>query len=99
MRAVSRNEIALLCLELNGILSMELKRGNTLKEPPVRADWPEKGSVFAALVNDLSINFNALPPSVVHSISNDPHYGWHNECFCKLHKHLLVAGEARLKGP
>ena len=89
---------AVLCPELNEILLMELKSGNSLVEPPAQADWPEKGAVFAALVNDLSSNTKEFSSSIVHSISTDPHYGWHNECFCKIHKHLLVAGKTKHPG-
>lgn len=85
-----------LCPELHFILRLELASGNKLTEPPMVADWPKKGSVFAALDRDATINENTLPNSVSHHICNDAHYGWNDEFFCNIHKDLLVAGVTKI---
>ncbi|WP_244109409.1 hypothetical protein [Burkholderia anthina] len=46
---------ASLCTDLDAIVREELKFGNALSEQPVRADWPTKGGVFAALRDDLHL--------------------------------------------
>lgn len=84
-----------LCPELAAILQRELDAGNVLKEGPVKAGWSEKESVFAALEFDLRSDSKPSQAPVRHSICNDPHYGWHNECYCELHKHFLVAGATK----
>lgn len=84
-----------LCPELQALLERELVRGNAMQEPPHQADWPERGSVFVALRHDLRSAVNDLPAAVRHAVCRDPHYGWHDECYCELHKHLLVAGATK----
>jgi hypothetical protein len=85
-----------LCPELDAILRFELHLGNVVTDGPTRADWPANGSVFAALRDDLHLAQLTLAPSVQHSVCHDPHYGWHDECCCELHKHTLVAGVTKL---
>ncbi|MGN7983001.1 hypothetical protein [Burkholderia sp. 22313] len=84
-----------LCADLHAIVHRELKLGNALPEQPVRADWPTKGGVFAALRDDLHLHGLTLPTYIRHSVCTDPHYGWHDECFCERHGHLLVAGRTK----
>lgn len=67
-----------------------------MTDGPTRADWPAKNSVFVALRDDLHLAQLTLAPSVQHSVCRDPHYGWHDECVCELHKHMLVAGVTKL---
>lgn len=86
---------ALLCDDLDAIVRDELRLGNVLPESPVRADWPTKGGVFAALRDDLHLHALTLPPHVRHSVCTDPHYGWHDERICERHGHLLVAGKTK----
>lgn len=86
----------LFCEDLAAILARELASGNTLTEKPCVTNWPSKGSVFAHLSKDLTTPMNALPDIVEASISNDPHYGWYQELFCRKHQHLLAAGSPRL---
>ncbi len=86
---------ASLCTDLDAIVREELKFGNALSEQPVRADWPTKGGVFAALRDGLHLQALTLPAHVRHSVCADPHYGWHDECFCEQHGHLLVAGRTK----
>lgn len=81
-----------LCSELQALLERELGQGNRMQEPPHRTDWPEPGSVFVALRHDLRSAVDSLPAAVRHSVCRDPHYGWHDECYCEIHRHLLVAG-------
>lgn len=71
----------------------EIAQGNRLKDGPNQADWPEPGSVFAALEFDLRSEPSALPATVRHSSCRDLYYGWHVECDCTSHRHLRVAGE------
>lgn len=78
----------LLCPELDALARKALSAGNTFSQPPACHDWPERNAVFAALEKD-------LPPQVKHSINTDPHYGWHDECFCTVHKDLLTAGSVK----
>lgn len=84
-----------LCAELDAILHAELRRGNQLAEGPVRTNWPEHGSVYAALTESLKTLPGELSGPLKHSICRDPHYGWHDECYCERHKHLLVAGSTQ----
>ena len=67
-----------LCEELQLILDKELKAGNTLLELQCCTNWPQKGSI--------------LTDDVYYSINDDVHYGWIDECVCKIHHDLLVAG-------
>jgi hypothetical protein len=90
---MTKNNAVALCPELAVILASEVGKGNRLKDGPSKADWPEPGSVFAALTSDLRSEPSNFPASVRHSICQDPHYGWHDECYCTIHRHLLVAGE------
>ncbi|MBN3761216.1 hypothetical protein [Burkholderia sp. Ac-20365] len=85
-----------LCPELAAVVERELASGNRLKDGPIQTDWPEPGSIFAALVSELCRESSPLPDSVRHSICRDPHFGWHDECYCTIHRHLLVAGDTRL---
>jgi len=85
-----------LCPELQALLDRELGQGNCMQEPPHCSDWPEPGSVFVALRHDLRSAVDDLPAAVRHTVCRDPHYGWHDECYCELHKHLLVAGATKL---
>ncbi|RQS11405.1 hypothetical protein DIE07_11735 [Burkholderia sp. Bp9002] len=85
-----------LCAELDAILRNELRLGNAVQEGSVRAQWPSEDSVFAALRDDLHLSAIALPPHIKHTVCTDPHYGWHDECFCERHRHLLVAGQTKL---
>ncbi|WP_148716788.1 hypothetical protein [Chitinolyticbacter meiyuanensis] len=89
-----RSKRGALCAELQRVLDSELPRGNRLASPPAVTDWPQPGSVFAALEQELACR-STLPPQVEHAICSDPHYGWHDECYCPLHGHLLVAGQTR----
>ncbi|WP_035988659.1 hypothetical protein [Paraburkholderia caribensis] len=86
-----KNEVAI-CPELAAILASEIASGNRLKDGPNRTDWPAADSVFAALEFDLRADASRLPKPVRHSICRDPHYGWHDECYCTIHRHVLVAG-------
>ena len=86
---------ARLCAELDAILQQELRLGNVVQDGPTRTDWPAKGSVFVALRDDLHLSQIAITAPVQHSICSDPHYGWHDECTCGLHKHMLVAGSTK----
>ncbi|CAD6527568.1 hypothetical protein ACFQ3P_12930 [Paraburkholderia sabiae] len=90
---MTKKNTAALCPELAAILANELAQGNRLKDGPNKADWPEPGSIFAALEFDLRSDPSSFPESVRHSICRDLHYGWHDECYCTIHRHLLVAGE------
>ena len=73
-----------LCEELQLILDKELKAGNTLLELPCCTNWPQEGSIFASLANRLTVGKEVL--------KDDVHYGWIDECVCKIHHDLLVAG-------
>ena len=86
------NPLADFCPELQAILNAELVLGNALSEKPRITDWPNEKSVFGALVYDLKSDKTKLQKGVRYSICTDPHYGWHDECYCEIHKHLLVAG-------
>lgn len=83
------------CAEINSILESEISTGNLLLEAPAVTDWPASGSVFSALKNDLNIRNDTMPKGVKHRICTDLHFGWHDECLCEIHKHLLVAGVTR----
>ena len=74
------------------ILDKELKAGNTLLELPCCTNWPQEGSVFASLANRLTVGKEVLTDDVYYSINDDVHYGWIDECVCKTHHDLLVAG-------
>lgn len=84
-----------LCAELEAILRDELGHGNAVQDGPVRAQWPSEESVFVALRDDLHPAAIELSTHVKHTVCTDPHYGWHDECFCELHRHLLVAGRTK----
>ena len=86
---------AKLCAELEMILQRELRLGNVVQDGPTRTDWPAKGSVFVALRDDLHLSQLAIALPIQHSVCSDPHYGWHDECTCELHKHMLVAGSTK----
>lgn len=73
-----------LCEELQLILDKELKAGNTLIESPCCTNWPQEGNIFASLANRLTVGKEVL--------TDDVHYGWIDECVCKIHHDLLVAG-------
>ena len=90
-----------LCEELQLILDKELKAGNTLLESPCCTNWPQEGSIFASLANRLTVGKEVLKDDVYYSINKDDvyysinddvHYGWIDECVCKIHHDLLVAG-------
>ena len=90
-----------LCEELQLILDKELKAGNTLLELPCCTNWPQEGSIFASLANRLTVGKEVLKDDVYYSINKDDlyysinddvHYGWIDECVCKIHHDLLVAG-------
>lgn len=81
-----------LCEELQLILDKELKAGNTLLELPCCTNWPQAGSIFASLANRLTVGKEVLTDDVYYSINDDVHYGWIDECVCKIHHDLLVAG-------
>ncbi|UYB51807.1 hypothetical protein OCJ37_17830 [Xanthomonas sp. AM6] len=85
----------LLCPDLQRVLDRELAQGNRLHERPHRTDWPHPGSVFASLTHDLRSAPGDLPAAVRHAVCRDPHYGWHDECYCEIHQHLLVAGATK----
>ena len=72
--------------------SEELKAGNTLLELPCCTNWPQEGSIFASLANRLTVGKKVLTDDVYYSINDDVHYGWIDECVCKIHHDLLVAG-------
>ncbi|NJB93504.1 hypothetical protein GGR72_001830 [Xanthomonas arboricola] len=84
-----------LCPELEAVVAQEIARGNMVEREPVLCDWPEPGSVVAHLRSCLSTPKDELPPGLATAICNDPHYGWYNEVFCSIHKHLLTAGLPR----
>ncbi|PPU68333.1 hypothetical protein XpiCFBP4643_09770 [Xanthomonas pisi] len=84
-----------LCPELAAVVAQEIARGNKVEREPVSCDWPEPGSVIAHLHSSLSVQKAELPSGVATAICNDPHYGWYNEVYCSLHRHLLTAGQAR----
>ena len=81
-----------LCEELQFILDEEIKVGNVLLELPLRANWPLEGSIFVSLTNRLTAGKKVLTDDVYYSINNDIHYGCIDECVCKIHHDLLVAG-------
>ncbi|TBV02798.1 hypothetical protein [Phytopseudomonas dryadis] len=85
----------LLCAELTRVLAAELNHGNSLTQQPQRTDWPQPGSLFAALRHDFRSDTRHLPDSLRHGYCNDPHYGWYEELYCSEHHHLLVAGRPR----
>jgi hypothetical protein len=70
-----RQPTAQLCPELDAILRAELRAGNQLGEGPVRADWPQPGSIYAALRDSLKTRTPSDSGPVRHSICRDPHYG------------------------
>jgi len=82
------------CEEIARILEAELALGNSLSKPMEPAGWPERHSRFGALLLDFQSDPRTWPGGVEHSVSNDPHYGWYADCYCRLHGHLLVAGSA-----
>ncbi|WP_369940511.1 hypothetical protein [Xanthomonas medicagonis] len=84
-----------LCPELQALLERELGAGNRMHEPPRLTDWPHPGSVFVALKYDLRSGVAGLPAAVSHAVCRDAHYGWHDECYCETHRHLLVAGATK----
>jgi hypothetical protein len=90
-----RQPSASLCPELDAILQAELRAGNQLGEGPLRTDWPQPGSIYAALRDSLKTRKPGTSGPVRHSICNDPHYGWNDECYCELHRDLLVAGSTQ----
>ena len=81
-----------LCEELQFILDEEIKVGNVLLELPLRTNWPLEGSIFVSLTNRLTAGKKVLTDDVYYSVNNDIHYGWIDECVCKIHHNLLVAG-------
>lgn len=81
-----------LCEELQLIVDQELKAGNTLLELPSRTNWPQEGSIFASLENRLTVGKEVFTDNIHYSINDDVHYGWIDECVCKIHYDLLVAG-------
>jgi hypothetical protein len=81
-----------LCPDLQFLVDMERQSGNKLSRPPQQADWPREGAVFAALTRDMQLQHYRLPDAVDHAICTDPRYGWHDECHCRVHGDLLVAG-------
>lgn len=88
-----------LCPELQLILDQELTAGNTLREPPYRTNWPQENSVFASLTHRLTIGKTALTNAVRYATNDDIHYGWLDECECKIHHHLLVVGSLMASKP
>ena len=81
-----------LCEELQFILDEEIKVGNVLLELPLRTNRPLEGSIFVSLTNRLTAGKKVLTDNVYYSVNNDIHYGWIDECVCKIHHNLLVAG-------
>ena len=75
-----------LCEELQFILDEEIT------ELPRCTNWPQEGSIFVSLTNRLTAGKKVLTDDVYYSINNDIHYGWIDECVCKIHHNLLVAG-------
>jgi hypothetical protein len=90
--AISMKKQFHLCEELQFIIDCEMTAGNVLSSQPELADWPSKGSIFVSLERDLHRSHYQFPTGIKHSICTDPHLGWHDECDCLLHGHLLVAG-------
>lgn len=84
-----------LCPELEAVVAQEIARGNMVEREPGLCDWPEPGSLVAHLRSSLSSLNDELPPDLATAICNDPHYGWYNEVFSSVHKHLLTAGLPR----
>ncbi|MBN3752063.1 hypothetical protein G3N95_03860 [Paraburkholderia sp. Tr-20389] len=93
---MTKKNAVTMCPELAAILASEIAQGNRLKDGPSKTDWPQADSVFAALEFDLRSEPSSLPESVRYSICRDLQYGWHDECYCSIHRHLLVAGETHL---
>lgn len=82
-------------MHLQPVFEAELQAGNRYSSSPHIADWPEAGSVFAALVHALRTRGYESVPELEHRICTDPHYGWHDELYCSACGDLLVAGETR----
>ncbi|ATA52125.1 hypothetical protein CKY39_01970 [Variovorax boronicumulans] len=81
-----------ICNDLQYIIEKEMELGNEILSGPEITDWPARGSVFAALKNDLNLSAYDLPATVRHEICTDPRFGWHDECKSVGHADLLVAG-------
>ncbi|MCG6630559.1 hypothetical protein GFB77_20275 [Acinetobacter baumannii] len=84
-----------LCPELQALLQRELAIGNRIAEPTRRSDGTHAGSVAVSLKRDLRSDVASLPATGPHAICTDPHHGWHDECDCITHQHLLVAGATK----
>jgi hypothetical protein len=86
------------CEEIAQVLEAELALGNNLSKPIEPTGWPERHSHFGALILDFQSDPSTWPKGAEHSVTNDPHYGWYADCYCRVHGHLLVAGSARPAG-
>ncbi|NHB58020.1 hypothetical protein G9F32_08295 [Acinetobacter sp. 194] len=97
MKTKKEPELPKLCECLNELLALELSRGNRISHFNNQARWPHPDTHYVLLINDLSTEFKDLKFSqnISHQICRDPHYGWHDECECRVHHDLLCAGSTK----
>lgn len=86
-----------ICECLKELFEAELRLGNKVRSYNPNANWPHPNTTFLFLVDELQIDPNSLKFSqnISHQICRDLHYGWHDECECRLHHDLLCAGHTR----
>lgn len=86
-----------LCECLTELLTLELSIGNAVSHFNNNAGWPYPNTHFVMLFNDLSTELENLcfSANISHQICRDPHYGWHDECECRIHNDMLCAGSTK----
>lgn len=97
MKSKNKEESPQLCECLNELLVLELSKGNRISHFNNQARWPHPNTHYVLLVEDLMTPLEHLKfsPNISHQICRDPHYGWHNECECRIHHDLLCAGSTQ----
>lgn len=86
-----------ICECLKELFEAELELGNTVRSYNPNASWPHPETTFLFLEDELKTDIQSLKhsPNIHHQICRDLHYGWHDECECRVHHDLLCAGHTR----
>lgn len=90
-------DIIEICECLKELLNAELAIGNSINQYTATSNWPHPNSKFILLENDLTTDLSTLQytNNIFYHICRDPHYGWHDECECRVHDDMLCAGDTR----
>lgn len=86
-----------ICECLKELFEAELRLGNKVRSYDPTASWPHPDTTFLFLEDELKTKPENLKyaQNISHQICRDLHYGWHDECLCRVHHDLLCAGHTR----